>query len=196
VGGSAAALAERGAQLSPDELFTELEVKTTLPVDVMIGLARTRGEENIAARAARARAAGQNLAAAVSAGQPADGPADAPDSAAAGVPAGAPVPGNSAGERVPLDRSAVRLAAENFPSTAAEGIRAARSGQLRRRPRRSPARPPPRRKLRAVTGKWAMALIAPAPCLGERGLSGLVRSVRCGSSRPRAASSLEDGPWP
>ena len=119
----ARALAERGARLSPDELFTELEVKTTLPVDVITGLARTRGEENTAARAARARADGQNLAVAVSAGQPDGGPAEAPDSAAAGVPAG---------ERVPLDRSAVRLAAENFPSTAAEGIRAARNGQLPR----------------------------------------------------------------
>lgn len=106
-------------------------MKTTLPVDVIIGLARTRGEENTAARAARARADGQNLAAAVSAGQPAGGPAEAPGSAAAGVPAGVPVPGSLAGERVPLDRSAVRLAAENFPSTAAEGIRAARNGDLR-----------------------------------------------------------------
>jgi hypothetical protein len=125
------ALAERGARLSSDELFTELEVKTTLPLDVITGLARTRGEENTAASAARARAAGQNLAAAVSAGQPAGGPAEAPGSAQAGVPAGAQVPGSPAGER-PLDRSAVRLAAENFPGTAAEGIRASRTGQLRR----------------------------------------------------------------
>ena len=128
----ARALAERGARLSPDELFTELEVKTTLPVDVITGLARTRGEENTAARAARARAAGQDLAVAISADQPAGGPAEAPDSAAASVPDGAPVPGNPASERVPLDRSAVRLAAENFPGTAAEGIRAARNGELRR----------------------------------------------------------------
>ena len=128
----ARALAERGARLSPDELFTELEVRTTLPVDVITGLARTRGEENTAARAARARADGQNLAAAVSAGQPDGGPAEAPGSAAAGVTAAASVPGSPAGERVPLDRSAVRLAAENFPSTAAEGIRAARNGDLRR----------------------------------------------------------------
>ena len=128
----ARALAERGARLSPDELFTELEVKTTLPVDVITGLARTRGEENTAARAARARADGQNLAVAVSAGQPDGGPAEAPDSAAAGVTAAASVPGSPVGERVPLDRSAVRLAAENFPSTAAEGIRGARNGQLPR----------------------------------------------------------------
>jgi hypothetical protein len=128
----ARALAERGARLSPGELFTELEVKTTLPVDVITGLARTRGEENTAARAARARAAGQNLAAAASAGPSAGGPAEAPGSAPAGVPARAPVPGSPAGERVPLDRSAVRLAAENFPGTAAEGIRASRNGQLRR----------------------------------------------------------------
>jgi hypothetical protein len=128
----ARALAERGARLSPDELFTELEVKTTLPLDVITGLARTRGEENTAARAARARADGQNLAVAVSAGQPDSEPAKAPGSAAAGVTAAASVPGSPAGERVPLDRSAVRLAAENFPSTVAEGIRAARNGQLRR----------------------------------------------------------------
>jgi hypothetical protein len=144
----ARALAERGARLSPDELFTELEVKTTLPVDVITGLARTRGEENTAARAARARAAGQNLAAAVSAGQPAGGPAEAPDSAAAGVPAAASVPGSPAGERVPLDRAAVRLAAENFPSTAAEGIRAARNGQLRR-----PAASQPRTAATAKTSR-------------------------------------------
>ena len=88
----ARALAERGARLSPDELFTELEVKTTLPPEVITRLARTRGEENTAARAARARAAGQNLAAAVSAGQPAGGPAEAPGSAAAGAPPPPPVP--------------------------------------------------------------------------------------------------------
>jgi hypothetical protein len=142
----ARALAERGARLSTDELFTELEVRTTLPVDVITGLARTRGEENTAARAARAAADGQNLAAAISAGQPDGGPAAAPDSAAPGAPAAASVPSSTAGERVPLDRSAVRLAAENFPSTAAEGIRAAaRNGDLRR-PAASQSRTPAKAK--------------------------------------------------
>ena len=142
----ARALAERGARLSTDELFTELELRTTLPVDVITGLARTRGEENTAARAARAAADGQNLAAAVSAGQPDGGPAAAPDSAAPGAPAAASVPSSPAGERVPLDRSAVRLAAENFPSTAAEGIRAAaRNGDLRR-PAASQSRTPAKAK--------------------------------------------------
>jgi len=118
----ARALAERGARLSPDELVTALETATTLPAEVIARVARERGEENTAARTARARAVGQSLAAAASEGQQADSPAEALD----GVVTSGPV-----GAQAPAGKSAVRLAAESFPLTVSDGIRASVSGQLR-----------------------------------------------------------------
>jgi hypothetical protein len=118
----ARALAQRGARLSPDELATALETTTTLPAEVIARVARDRGEENTAARVARARVVGQRLAEAVSEGQQADGSAEARDQVAANAPAG---------DKVPMGKSAARLAAESFPLTVSDGIRASVSAQLR-----------------------------------------------------------------
>lgn len=117
----ARALAERGARLSPDELATALETTTTLPAEVIARVARDRGEENTAARTARARAVGQRLAAAASEGQQADSPVEARDQVVTQAPAGG---------KVPTGKSAARLAAESFPLTVSDGIRASVSGQL------------------------------------------------------------------
>ena len=66
----ARALAERGSRLSPDELATALEASTSLPAEVIARLARARSEENIAARAERARAADLDRAAAAASATP------------------------------------------------------------------------------------------------------------------------------
>jgi len=108
------ALAERGSRLSPDELAVALEATTTLPAGVIARLARALEGEN--------------------AGTPAVGPARAQS-----VPARQSVGGTTAARREAAAvgtahapaRSAVQLAAENFPRTAAEGIQAAVKGSLR-----------------------------------------------------------------
>jgi hypothetical protein len=119
----ARALAERGSRLSPDELATALEASTTLPAEVIARLARAQNDENIAARAEGARAADLDRAdAAASARSSASGLAEARrDTATAGT----------AGAHASADRTAAQLAAESFPRTAADGIRAAVSGSLR-----------------------------------------------------------------
>jgi hypothetical protein len=133
----ARALAERGSRLSPDELATALEASTTLPAEVIARLARAQNEVNTAARAEGARAADLDRAdAAASAPSSGSGPAEARrDTATAGT----------AGANASADRTAAQLAAESFPRTAADGIRAAVSGSLRQSAAARPAPPPPRR---------------------------------------------------
>ena len=127
----ARALAERGSRLSPDELATALEASTSLPAEVIARLARARSEENIAARAERARAADLDHAAAShSARQHANGlTAAGRDTMIA----------DTAGAHASADRTAAQLAAESFPCTTADGIRAAVNGRLQQ-PAPSPAR--------------------------------------------------------
>ena len=127
----ARALAERGSRLSPDELATALEVSTTLPAEVIARLASARTEENIAARAERARAADlDRAAAATSARQRASGLTAARRDT---------VTADTAGAHASSDRTAAQLAAESFPCTTADGIRAAVNGKLQQ-PAASPAR--------------------------------------------------------
>ena len=114
----ARALAERGSRLSPDELATALEASTTLPAEIIARLARARDEEHTAARAA------------------------GPDRAQSAAPARSSVGGmtaargdtataGTADSHASAGRTAVQLAAECFPRTAAEGIQAAVRGGLR-----------------------------------------------------------------
>lgn len=118
----ARALAERGSRLSPDELATALEASTTLPAEVIARLARARSEENIATRAERARAADlDRAAAAASATQSTNGLTAARRDA---------VIADTAGAHASADRTAAQLAAESFPCTTADGIRAAVNGRL------------------------------------------------------------------
>ena len=127
----ACALAECGSRLSPDELATALEASTTLPAEVIARLARARGEENVATRAERARAADlDRAAAAASPRQSTDGlTAARRDTLIA----------DTAGAHASADRTAAQLAAESFPCTAANGIRAAVNRRLQQ-PAPSPAR--------------------------------------------------------
>ena len=127
----ARALAERGSRLSPDELATALEASTSLPAEVIARLARARSDENIAARAERARAADLDHAAAShSARQRANA------LAAAGRDT---MIADTASAHASADRTAAQLAAESFPYTTADGIRAAVNGRLQQ-PAPSPAR--------------------------------------------------------
>ena len=129
----ARALAEHGSRLSPDELATALEASTTLPAEVIARLARARSEESIAARAERARAADLDraaAAAAASATQSTNGlTAARRDTMIA----------DTAGAHASADRTAAQLAAESFPCTTADGIRAAVNRRLQQ-PAPSPAR--------------------------------------------------------
>ena len=118
----ARALAERGSRLSPDELATALEASTTLPAEVIARLARARSEENIPTRAERARAADlDRAAAAASARQSTNGLTAARRDT---------VIADTAGAHASADRTAAQLAAESFPCTTADGIRAAVDGRL------------------------------------------------------------------
>ena len=127
----ARALAERGSRLSPDELATAMEASTSLPAEVITRLARARSEENIATRAERARAADLDRAAA----------AASPRQSINGLTAARrdTLIADTAGAHASADRTAAQLAAESFPCTAADGIRAAVSGRLQQ-PAPSPAR--------------------------------------------------------
>jgi hypothetical protein len=118
----ARALRERGAELSADELAIALEASTSLPAEVITRLARAEAEERLAAAAERARAADLGDAAAASSVRVRAGDLNAArrDTLATDM----------ASAYASADRSAARLAAESFPHTAAEGIRAAATGRL------------------------------------------------------------------
>jgi hypothetical protein len=128
----ARAYAERGSELDPAELAMALEATTTLPVEVIARLARARSEEQVAADAERARAADLDRAAGMAAHG--SGSERAEDLRAARSESR--VAETSSGHTL-ADRSAAQLAAESFPRTAADGIRAAANGSLQRS-----ARPP------------------------------------------------------
>jgi hypothetical protein len=103
----ARALAERGSRLSPDELATALEVSTTLPAEVIARLARAADlDRAVAAASARQRASGLTAARRDT------------------------VTADTAGAHASSDRTAAQLAAESFPCTTADGIRAAVNGKL------------------------------------------------------------------
>jgi hypothetical protein len=118
----ARALGERGAELSPGELATTLEASTSLPAEVITRLARAQAEERLATDAEPARAADLgHAAAAPSARVRADDlKAARRDTLTAGT----------AGAHAFAERTAAQLAAESFPCTAADGIRAAATGRL------------------------------------------------------------------
>jgi hypothetical protein len=127
----ARAQAERGSELSPDELATALEASTSLPAEVIARLARADSEGRVAAAAERARAADLDHAAtAYSARERGENlKAARRDTVLA----------DTAGAHASADRTAAQLAAESFPCTAADGMRAAVTGSLHQ-PARSPAR--------------------------------------------------------
>jgi hypothetical protein len=123
----ARARAERGSELDPAELATTLEATTTLPAEVIARLARARSEEQVAAGAERARAADLDRAT----GMAADsfGSERTEDLRAARRESRV---ADTSSAHASADRSAAQLAAESFPCTAADGIRAAANGSLQR----------------------------------------------------------------
>lgn len=116
------ASAERGSRLSLDELATALEASTSLPAEVIARLARARGEENVASRAERARAADLDRATS----------GTSPRQSANGLTAAwrETATADTAGAHASADRTAAQLAAESFPCTTADGIQAAVNGRL------------------------------------------------------------------
>ena len=116
-----------------------LEETTTLPGEVIARLARARSEEHVAAGAERARAADLDHAAATPSG------AERRENVTAAWHETRIA--DTAGAHALDDRSAAQLAAESFPCTAADGVRAAAAGSLPQ-----PARPP----VRAATARNVM----------------------------------------
>ena len=114
-----------------NELATALEQATSLPAEVIARLARARDEERVAEGAERARAAdlGHASAAQSARERTQDLTAARRDTQVA----------DTAGAHASSDRTAAQLAAESFPHTAADGVRAAITGRLQQ-PERSPAR--------------------------------------------------------
>jgi hypothetical protein len=128
---NAQALYRRGTELSPDELATALEQATSLSAEVIARLGRARDEESVAEGAKRARAAefGRTSAAPSARERAQDLSAARRDTQVT----------DTADAHASADRTAAQLAAESFPHTAADGIRAALTGRLQQ-PERSPAR--------------------------------------------------------
>lgn len=118
----ARALQEHGALLSPGELATALEASTSLPAEVITRIACAEAEERLAATAERARAADLGQAAA----------APSPRVRANDLKAARrdTLIADTAGAHASAERTAAQLAAESFPCTAADGIRAAAAGRL------------------------------------------------------------------
>jgi hypothetical protein len=127
----AQALYHRGAELRPDELATALEQATSLPAEVIAPLSRARDEVRVAKGAERARAADLGHASAAPSARE-----RAQDLTAARRDTQVT---DTAGAHASADRTAAHLAAESFPRTAADGIRAAVIGRLHQ-PERSPVR--------------------------------------------------------
>jgi hypothetical protein len=128
----ARAQAERGSELDPAELAMALEATTSLPAEVIARLARACSEEQVAAGAERARAADLDHAAGTATGH--SGSEHAEDLRAARRES---TIADTASAHASADRSVAQLAAESFPCTTADGIRAAANGGLQQ-----PARPP------------------------------------------------------
>jgi hypothetical protein len=118
----ARALHERGAELSPGELATVLEASTSLPAEVITRLARAETEERVAAAAERARAADL--------GHAADAPSARVHASDLKAARRDTLTADTAGAHASADRTAAQLAAESFPHTAADGIRATSADRL------------------------------------------------------------------
>jgi hypothetical protein len=118
----ARAMRERGVELSPGELVTALEATSSLPGEVITRLARAEAEERLEAAAERGRAEdlGHAATAPSARGRAGDLQAARSDTLAADI----------AGAYAPSDRTVAQLAAESFPCTVADGIRAAAAGRL------------------------------------------------------------------
>ena len=171
----AQALDLRGAELSPDEMATALEQATSLPAEVIARLAQARSEERAAEGAQRARAAdlGHASTARSGRGRVQDLTAARRDTAVA----------DTAGAYASSHRTAAQLAAESFPHTAADGIRAAITGRLHQ-PERSPVRTAAitdTRRSRYPTGQAGS---------GDAGL--LRRSLRCERAGCQAGCACGD----
>jgi hypothetical protein len=118
----ARALEERGLELSSGELATALEMSTSLPAEVIARVVRAEGEERVAVAAERAHAADLGHAADAPSARVLTG-----DLAAARRDT---LTADTASAHASTDRNAAQLAAESFPHTAADGIRAAAAGRL------------------------------------------------------------------
>lgn len=126
----ARAYAERGAELDPAELATALERTTNLPGEMIARLALARSDEVAATDAERALAADLDH----TDGTTADAAGSEHTEDRRDASRESYIADNAGVESA--ERSAAQLAAESFPCTAADGIRAAASGGLQR-----PARP-------------------------------------------------------
>ena len=118
----ASALRDRGTELSLDELAIALEASTSLPTEVIARIVRAEAEEHLAMAAERARAADLGHAAISPSAS-----VHAEDLTAARLDT---LTAGTASAGASADRTAARLAAECFPHTAADGIRAAAAGRL------------------------------------------------------------------
>jgi hypothetical protein len=139
----ASARAARRPELGPDELAMVLEAATNLPDEVIARITRqaadegrTRSEERRAVDAERSRAADLNAAIDLAA-------TPAADERTLGLAAAHRNTGvaDSAQARASADRSAAQLAAESFPHSAADAVRAAAKTETRR-PAPTPAQVP------------------------------------------------------
>jgi hypothetical protein len=119
---SADSAAEPGSAASPGEPATATEAPASLRPEASGQLARADAEERVAATAERARAADLGHAAVAP-----SAPARAADLKAARRDT---LTADTAGAHAAADRTAAQLAAESFPYTAADGIRAAADGRL------------------------------------------------------------------
>lgn len=122
------AQAERGLELSLDELATALEERTNLPTEVIWRIARADNEEQVAAGAEHARSAELGQAADMTAAHALDEHMAEDLQAAARH---ATTIADTASAHASADRAVARLAAESFPCTAVDGIRASINGSLR-----------------------------------------------------------------
>jgi len=116
----ARAMAERGYALSPDELTTTLGATTTLPSDVIARIARAYMEDRVAAGAERARA--EDLDRVPAASSTHGDVVQGEQLTAAGRDQ---LVTDTASAYAPGDHTAVQLAAESFPCTAADAVGAA-----------------------------------------------------------------------
>lgn len=114
----AAAVSERGAELSPDELATVLEAQTSLPAEVIERLASARHADHDAWRADQERSADLDRAAARPARRGRHAAADLDHAGERDAAAG------TARARAGDERSAAQVAEANFPYSAAAGISA------------------------------------------------------------------------
>ncbi len=124
----ARALAERGYALNPDELATTLGATTTLPGDVIARLARADSQDRMAWGAERTRADDLSSASAASA------PGGIVQGEYLTAAAQDRLTANTAAAHAAGDRSAIRLAAESFPCTAADAVAAAATGAIQAAP--------------------------------------------------------------